>query len=73
VEVEDDGIGIAEQKLPHVFEEYYRTDEAVRHYKESTGLGLAIVRQVAERHGVRLRVASTPGQGTRFTVWFPAP
>lgn len=73
VTIEDHGIGIAPEKLPHIFEEYYRTDEAVRHNKESTGLGLAIVQHVAQAHGIRVRVHSTPGVGTRVTLCFPTP
>jgi len=69
--VEDQGIGIAPEKLPRIFDPYYRTDEAVRHNRESTGLGLAIVRQVAESDGLRIRVESEPNVGTRFTVRFP--
>jgi signal transduction histidine kinase len=72
VSVEDDGIGIAAQKLPRIFDDYYRTDEAVRHNRDSTGLGLAIVRHVAEMHGIRVVVESAPGAGTRFTLYFPA-
>jgi len=72
VTVEDHGIGIPPDKLPRIFEPHYRTDEAVRHYKESTGLGLAIVQQVAETHGIRVRVESAPGAGTKFTLTFPS-
>ena len=71
VTIADDGIGIAPDKLPHIFDEHYRTKEAVRHNKESSGLGLAIVRHVAELHGIRLRVASRPGAGTTFELRFP--
>ena len=49
VSVEDSGIGIPAAKLPQIFDDYYRTAEAVKHNKASTGLGLAIVRQVAWR------------------------
>jgi signal transduction histidine kinase len=71
VSISDDGIGIAPDKLPHIFEEYYRTHEAVKHNKESSGLGLAIVREVAVRHRIRLRVASRPGAGTTFELDLP--
>ncbi len=71
--VEDDGIGIVPEKLPRIFDDYYRTDEAVRHNRDSTGLGLAIARHVAAMHGIRVRVESAPGAGTRFTLRFPAP
>lgn len=70
VAVEDGGIGILPEKLPRIFEEYYRTEEGLRHNKESTGLGLTIVRHVAETHGVTVRVESKPGEGTRFTLGF---
>jgi signal transduction histidine kinase len=71
VTVEDDGIGIPAEKLPRIFDDYYRTEEAVRHNKDSTGLGLAIVRHVAASHGIRVQVESAPGCGTRFTLRFP--
>ena len=70
VTIEDHGIGIAAEKLPRIFEEYYRTTEAVRHNKESTGLGLAIVRRVAETHGIQVRVESEEGAGTKFILGF---
>ena len=71
VTVEDDGIGIAPEKLPRIFEEHYRTTEAVKHNGGSSGLGLAIVRHVAQSHGIRIRVISRPGAGTRFELFFP--
>lgn len=72
VTIADQGIGIPESKLPYVFDEYYRTNEAVRHNKQSSGLGLAIVRHVAEAHGIRIHVTSRPGAGTTFRLEFPA-
>ncbi|MDP6381342.1 MAG: ATP-binding protein, partial [Phycisphaerae bacterium] len=68
---EDNGIGIAEKKVPRIFDEYYRTDEAARHNKESTGLGLTIVHHVASTHKIRVRVESVLGKGTKFTLNFP--
>lgn len=68
VSVRDRGIGISKEKLPRIFDDYYRTEEAVRHNSGSTGLGLAIVRQVACKDGVPITVESAPGWGTRFTV-----
>jgi signal transduction histidine kinase len=72
VTIADHGIGIPADKLPNIFEEHYRTKEAVRHNKESSGLGLAIVRNVAEMYGIRVRVESRPGFGTKFELTFPA-
>ena len=72
VVIEDNGIGIPAEKLPRIFEEHYRTQEAVQHNKESSGLGLAIVKHVAEMYGIRIRVESRPGFGTKFELRFPA-
>jgi two-component system sensor histidine kinase FlrB len=65
VEVEDNGCGIAAEDLEHIFEPGYTT------HAGSPGLGLAVVRTVAEQHGARLGVRSTPGRGTAFTLTFP--
>ncbi|UCG57282.1 MAG: HAMP domain-containing histidine kinase [Phycisphaerales bacterium] len=73
VTIADDGIGIPANKLPHIFEEHYRTKEAVQHNKESSGLGLSIVKQVAEMYRISIRVESHPGCGTKFELRFPAP
>jgi signal transduction histidine kinase len=70
--VSDDGIGIAPEKLSRIFDEYYRTQEAVAQCKESTGLGLAIVRHIAELHRIRIQVRSKPGAGTTFELTFNA-
>ena len=72
VTIEDNGIGIPVDKLPRIFEEHYRTKEAVIHNKESSGLGLAIVKHVAEMYGIRIRVESRPGFGTKFVLKFSA-
>lgn len=71
VRVADDGIGIPADKLPHIFDEFYRTEEAVAHNRESTGLGLAIVKTIATAHGIGIRVRSQPGEGTTFELAFP--
>jgi len=71
VTVEDDGIGIHPEKLPKIFEEYYRAEEAVQYNKRATGLGLTIVRHVARSHGIRICVESSLGAGTKFVLSFP--
>ena len=73
VTISDAGIGIAAAKLPRIFEEHYRTKEAVEHNKESSGLGLAIVKNVAQRYNIRIRVESRLGLGTKFELTFPSP
>lgn len=71
VAVRDRGIGIAPDKLPRIFDDYFRTNEAAGHNKASTGLGLAIVRQVAVSGRLGVQVESAPDQGTILTVEFP--
>ncbi|MDD5672741.1 MAG: HAMP domain-containing sensor histidine kinase [Chitinivibrionales bacterium] len=72
VEVIDQGIGIEADKLPHIFDAYFRTKEASEYNQSSSGIGLAIVKQVAQNHGLRLAVESEPKKGTTFSVFFPA-
>ncbi len=67
VEVEDDGIGIAKDDLPRVFERFYRTDKGRSREQGGTGLGLAIVKHIIENHGEKVSVRSTLGQGSTFT------
>lgn len=70
--VADTGIGIPEEALPHLFDEFYRAPNARAAEKEGTGLGLAIARQAALAHGGRIDVRSELGKGTVFTVALPA-
>ena len=72
ITIEDRGIGIPGDKLPKIFDEYYRTDEAVRHNKTSTGLGLTIVQHTAQTHHIRICITSKPGVGTKFELVFPS-
>jgi two-component system OmpR family sensor kinase len=69
VTVHDTGVGIPEEELPHIFERFYRTDEA--RPRGGAGLGLAIARQIAEAHGGTIEVRSTPGKGSTFILQFP--
>lgn len=71
LEVADSGIGIPTDEVPHIFDRFYRSDKARSRTMGGAGLGLAIVREVAEAHGGRVEVFSTPGQGTLFRVWLP--
>ena len=68
--IRDHGLGIEAEKMPRIFDDYYRSDEAVRHCRESTGLGLAIVRRIATSHRIRICVGSMPGQGTQVELFF---
>ena len=69
VEVSDTGVGISEDQIPHVFERFYRADEA--RSTEGSGLGLAIARQITEDHGGGIKVRSQPGKGSTFTIRIP--
>jgi len=71
VVVADTGVGIPADQLPRVFERFYRGDGA-RQEGEGAGLGLAIARWIADAHGARIDIASTPGAGTRVTITWPS-
>jgi signal transduction histidine kinase len=71
VSVTDQGIGIAPEDLPHLFEKHYRA-QAVGQIA-GNGLGLYSSRLIVEAHGGRLRAVSTAGVGTTFTVILPLP
>ena len=70
IAVADTGEGIGAEHLPHVFDRFYRSDQA-RTGGTGTGLGLAIARWIAEKHGGTIRVASELGKGSTFTVVLP--
>jgi signal transduction histidine kinase len=74
VVVEDTGIGIRDDQLPHIFERFYRGDPARARGNgaEGAGLGLAIARWIADVHAARIDVTSEPGRGTRVAIRFPA-
>lgn len=71
IEVSDTGIGIDEADREKVFEQFYRAGNAREFTHEGTGLGLSIVKNIVEAHSGTIDVESTPGEGSRFTVWLP--
>ena len=71
VEVEDNGVGIAKEDVPRIFERFYRTDKGRSREQGGTGLGLAIVKHIALIHGARIKLESQVDVGTTITVTFP--
>jgi heavy metal sensor kinase len=71
VTVRDNGIGIAEQDLPRIFERFYRARQPQHHEQRGSGLGLALARWIAEQHKASITVDSAPGAGSRFEFAFP--
>ncbi len=69
-EVQDDGIGIGDKDLPHIWERFYQAD-ASRTEKESSGLGLSMVRWIVDVHGGTIDVDSKIGEGSCFYFSFP--
>ncbi len=69
--VTDQGSGIASKDLPHIFERFYRADEARHSESGGHGLGLSIARIIVVAHGGKIQVKSKPGAGTCFAVILP--
>jgi two-component system sensor histidine kinase SenX3 len=72
IDVRDHGVGIPARDLERIFERFYRVDRARSRETGGTGLGLAIVRHVAVNHAGDCRVSSREGEGSTFTLSFPA-
>ena len=71
ISVADTGVGIPEEDLGKVFEEYYQLDNQVRDRRKGLGLGLAIAKHIARLLGHRIDVTSTPGEGSTFSLEVP--
>ena len=69
ITVRDNGIGIAAEDLPHIFESFYRADPSRNRSRGGAGLGLAIAKAVAESIGASISAESAPGEGTRIRIW----
>ena len=67
VEVTDNGLGIASEHLPRLFERFYRVDKSRSRDQGGIGLGLAIVKHIIEAHNQKITVSSIKGEGTTFT------
>lgn len=72
IEIEDEGIGIPEDKFDLIFERFGQVDSSLTRNVEGSGLGLTLVRQIVEAHGGEVAVKSRMGEGSVFTVFLPA-
>ena len=73
ISVRDQGCGIEKRHMSKIFERFYRVDKFRSRNLGGTGLGLAIVKHIAQAHGGDVKVISTPGIGSTFTITLPAP
>ena len=71
VTVQDEGMGIAPQGIPHIFDRFYRTDQSRDRRTGGTGLGLSIAKWIVDRHGGWFEVVSREGVGTRISFLLP--
>ncbi|MFP3334521.1 ATP-binding protein, partial [Pseudomonas sp. SIMBA_064] len=69
--VENQGVGIAAEHQPQLFERFYRVGAGRSRLEGGTGLGLAIVKSIMQLHGGRIEVMSSPAGPTRFSLIFP--
>jgi two-component system OmpR family sensor kinase len=71
--VSDNGTGIAEEHLPHLFDRFYRSESSRTRKSGGAGLGLSITKSIVEAHNGAIAVESRVGEGSRFIVRLPAP
>lgn len=71
LEVQDNGVGIPQDALPHVFERFYRVDQTRSGESKGVGLGLSIVESICTAHGAAVEAESILGKGSRFRIKLP--
>ncbi len=70
-DITDQGIGIAKEDMPRIFDKFYRVDNSDGYMISGTGLGLSIVRHIVKSHGGRISVKSREGKWSKFTLFLP--
>lgn len=73
IEIRDNGIGISEEHLPHLFDRFYRVDQSRSRESGGSGLGLSIVKHVLESHNETITVSSVVNEGTTFNFTIKKP
>lgn len=71
IAVVDSGIGIAPEDIPHLFNRFFRANNAIRTNIQGAGIGLSVVKSIVEAHQGRISVESLLGRGTTFSIWLP--
>jgi signal transduction histidine kinase len=71
LKVKDEGVGIKDEAVPHIFEAFYQSDGSVTRLHGGAGVGLALVHQFVELHHGKVAVDTVDGRGSTFTVWLP--
>jgi two-component system sensor histidine kinase ResE len=71
VEVADTGVGIAQEHLPSIFDQFYQVERSKRKGDKGSGLGLTIAKKIVEAHNGSIQVKSKIGEGSTFTVYVP--
>jgi GAF domain-containing protein/class 3 adenylate cyclase/two-component SAPR family response regulator len=69
LQVQDTGIGIVQEQIPHLFERFRQAEGSANRSYEGSGLGLALVKELVELHGGQVTVESVYGEGTSFSLW----
>lgn len=69
--ITDNGIGIAPEEIPYLFDRFYRTNDSVSKQYQGTGLGLALTKELVTRMKGSIEIESKPGHGSKFTVLLP--
>lgn len=71
ISIQDQGVGIANKELPHIFKKFYRVDKSRTRITGGTGLGLAIVKEIIDLHHGEITVTSETNKGTHFVISLP--